>query len=556
MLASVFSKTIRDRWVGWLITYGSLVLLLIMVMAVYREVDLSLYSNLPAVYRSVLGVPETADVASLSIRTLVGTYGALTFASMALAMGAALIAREERKGTLGLLLANPRSRTHVLVSKAAAMVLFATVCALALWGVAIASAAMMDVSIEGMDVGALTLHMLLNTLFYGFLAMAIGAWTGNRGAALGASIGVMVLSFVGVGLLPLVRGAENWVRVLPWHYFTGSEPLLNGLDWGDLGILFAACAVFAAVAVVGVNRRDLKAQSTGVTLLDRLRSNPLTAKVIGRLAGSARVSSIWVKTASEYQVHLVITAVYMFWVQGFMMGPLYAAIPAETRAAAAAAFAAMPKAFLALFGGGGMVSPEGFYQLETFGMMAPIAIMIVSVAIGAGALAGEESKRTMGLLLANPIARSRVVAAKTVTMALFSIAIGLATFAGVAAGALAGDLGMDYGNIAAACALQTLVGLVFGSLALALSAGTGRKQVAIWGAVGAGLALHVYNSLTGFSDVLSGWEWVSPFHFYIGNDPLVNGMDWGNAAVLVAISAVLIAASFVLFQRRDLRQTG
>jgi len=332
--------------------------------------------------------------------------------------------------------------------------------------------------------------------------------------------------------------------------------LLNGIDWGHLGILSAACAVFAVGAVVGVNRRDLKNQSVSVTLLDRLRANPLTEKFIGRLAGSARVSSIWIKTASEYQVHLVITAAYMFTVQGLMMGPLFAAIPEETRAAADAAFGAMPEAMLALFGGGGLGSPEAFYQIETFGMMMPIGIMVVAIAIGAGALAGEESKRTMGLLLANPIKRSRVVRAKTVTMILFAFAVGVVTFAGVALGAVVGDLGMSIGNIAAACLLGTLVGLVFGALALALSAGTGRKKVAIWGAVGAGLAFHVFNSLTEISDALADWAWLSPFHYYIGNDPLNNGMDWGNAAVLVAISVVLIAASFVLFQRRDIRQTG
>ncbi len=556
MLGSVFLKTIRDRWVGWLVTYLSLVVLLLMVMAIYKEVDLSLYSNLPEVYRSMLGLPTDADVASLSIRSLIGTYGAITVASVALAMGSGLVAREERTGTIGLLLANPKSRTHVLVSTTAVMALFTVLMAGALWGASVVSAAMLDVSIEGMEVGALSLHMLVNTLFYGLLALAVSSWTGNRGAALGASVGLLVVSFVAAGALPLLENGADYVKAVPWHYFVGSDPLLNGVSWGDLGVLLAACALFFGLALYGLNRRDLKGQSTGVTLLDRLRSHPLTEKVIGRLAGSARVSSIWVKTASEYQTHLVITAVYMFTVQGLMMGPLYAAIPEETLAAAVAAFAAMPPAFLALFGGGGMGSPEAYYQIETFGMVAPIAIMIVAVAIGAGALAGEEAKRTMGLLLANPITRTRVVAAKTVTMLVYSAIIGAVTFAGVAAGAAVGGLDMSYGNIAAACVLQTLVGLVFGSLALALSAGTGRRKLAIWGAVGAALMLHVYNSVSMIGDTLAGWEWVSPFHFYIGNDPLANGMDWSHAAVLAAISVVLIGAAFVLFPRRDLRQGG
>ncbi len=556
MLSGVFAKTVRDRWLGWTIAFASLVALMLMAMAVYKEIDLSLYTGLPEVYRSLIGVPEEADVASLSINALIGSYGALTVAAMALAMGAGLITGEERKGTLGLLLGNPISRTRVLAEKAAAMALLTATCVLALWGAIVGSAALLDISIKGMDVGALSAHLLVNSLFYGLLALAVGTWTGNRGAALGVSIGTMVLSFIGVGALPLVEGAEDYVKALPWHYFTGNKPLLNGINWGDLSVLAIACAVFAAIAVIGVNRRDLRSQSVGVTLIDRLRSNPMTEKVVGRLAGSARVSGMWIKTASEYQVHLVITSVYMFSVQGLMMGPLFAAIPEETRAAADAAFAAMPKAMLALFGGGGMSSPEAFYQIETFGMMAPIAIMVVSIAIGAGALAGEEERRTLGLLLANPVSRSRVIVEKTWTMLLFSVLVGIVTFLGVAAGVVVGGLDMDLGNVAAACTLQTLVGLLFGAFALALSAGTGRKKLAIWGAVGAALVLHVFNSLTQVGDALKDWAWISPFHYYIGNDPLVNGMDWGNAAVLAALTAVFIGLSFVLFQRRDLRQSG
>jgi len=556
MLANVFTKTIKEHWLGWLIAFFSLVVLLLMAMGVYREMDVSLYSELPDVYRSMIGISESADVASLSINALVGTYGALTIAAMTLAMGAGLIAGEERRGTLGLLLSSPKSRTYVLVSKTAAMVLLTILCVIAIWGAVVASAAVLDISIEGMDVGALSFHMLLNSLFYGFLALAISTWTGNRGAALGVSIGVMVMSFVAVGVLPLIEKAEDYAKAFPWHYFTGSKPLLNGVNWGDIGILSAGCAILAAIALIGVNRRDLKTQSVGITMIDRLRSNPLTEKLIGRLAGSARISSIWAKTASEYQVHFVITAAYMFTVQGLMMGPLYAAIPERTRTAADAAFKVMPEAMLALFGGGGLATPEAFYQIETFGMMMPIGIMVVAIAIGAGALAGEEEKRTIGLLLANPIKRSRVVRAKALTMVLFAFAVGIVTFAGVALGATLGDLGMSIGNIASACLLGTLVGLVFGSLSLALSAGTGRRKIAIWGAVGAGLAFHVFNSLTEISDVLTDWAWLTPFHYYIGNDPLNNGMDWVNAAILAAMSIILITLSVALFQRRDIRQTG
>jgi ABC-2 type transport system permease protein len=342
------------------------------------------------------------------------------------------------------------------------------------------------------------------------------------------------------------------VKAFPWYYFDGADPLLNGIAWGHIGVLLAASALFATAAVIGLNRRDLKAQSVGPGPLERLRSTAIIRNTIGRLGASAHVSSIRAKTASEYQTMLVITALYTFLVQGIMIGPIYGGMSEE----ALTSMSSYPEAMVALFGGGNPATPEGYYQIETFGMMAPIVVMIVTVAIGAGALAGEESRRTMGLLLANPLKRSRVILEKTATMSVFALFVGFVTFAGVALGSAAGGLGLNPGNIAAACVLETLVGLAFGALALALGAATGRKAVAIFVTIAAGVALHLFNGLTVLNGSLSGWAWVTPFHYYLGNDPLNNGMDWSNAAVLAGLSLALIGLSLPLFRRRDLRLGG
>jgi ABC-2 type transport system permease protein len=551
MFASVFLKSIADRWRGWTIAVGSLIAMLVMAMWAYASIDMRLFEEMPAAYLSLIGITKGVDIGALSITVVMGSYGAMVVASMALAMGAASIAGEERKGTLGLLLGNPKSRTHVLASKMAAMVLLSIACVLLLWASVPLTAGLLDVGITGMDVGALGLHLLMNSLFYGFVAAFVGAWTGSRGAAIGASVGLMVAGFFGAGLLPLIEGGEDWVKVFPWHYFDGNNPLYNGINWGDVALLGGATALLAVGALVGVNRRDLKGQSTSVTLFDRLRANPMTKKIADRLGGAARVSSIWFKTASEYQTMLIIVAAYTFLVQGFMLGPFYKAIPAETLAFADL----LPKTMLAFFGGGAMGTPEGFYQIETFGMMGPIVVMILTISIAQGAMAGEESRRTMGLLLANPISRSRVLAEKTFTMLLMGALVGVTTFAGVMTGSVVAGLGMSAANVAATCALMTLVGFVFGALALALGAATGKAKVAMFGSIGLGVLTHVMNSLGEVNADLVGLQKLSPFYYYLGSDPLMTGMNWGNAAVLLGITVVLIAVSFVLFQRRDLRQS-
>jgi ABC-2 type transport system permease protein len=552
MLTSVFAKATRDRWKGVAIGVAALAALLFFGMSVYRDIDLSVYTSLPEVFRTLMDIPADADVGSLAYGAIYGSYGTLTVAALAISMGSASIAGEERKGTIGLLLGNPKSRLSVLVSKAASLVLLLGLGSLALWGAGVGSATILSVESGGMHVGALVLHMCVISIFFGFLAMAIGAWTGSPGMASGVAAGVMFISFVGAGLFPIIEGWENVTKAFPWYYFNGSKPVTNGIDWGHLSVLFAGIAVFAVVAIVGVGRRDLKSQTVGVTLVDRLRGNPLTHKIVDRLAGSTRVSRIWVKTASEHQGLLFATAALMFFMMGILMGPMYALLDD----ALLSFMDEFPEVLLALFGGGDMSTPEGFYQIETFGMMAPIAVMVVTVTIGARALAGEEQHRTMGLLLANPVKRSTVIYQKTITMVLYGLAVGFSIFAGVAIGSLLGGLGMSIGNIAATSFLVTLVGLVFGALGLALSAATGRVNVAVYGTVGVALILYVLNALLPFNDSLVGYAKISPFYYYLTSDPLFGGMHWGHAAVLTVLTVILVALALVFFQRRDLRQTG
>ncbi|NHZ71299.1 MAG: ABC transporter permease subunit, partial [Proteobacteria bacterium] len=223
-LANVFAKTTRDRWKGEAIGSVTLTLLFLFGMAVYRDIDLAVYTNLPELFRSMVNIPKDADVASLAYGAIYSSYGAMTLAGLALAMGGASIAGEERKGTIGLLLANPASRTSLLASKTMSMVFLTGLGALFLLGSGLVVPALLDVTITGVHVGALIFHMFVVSLFFGFLAMAVGAWSGSPGLAWGVSAGVMFISFIAAGLFPLVEGFESLAKAFPWYYFISSQP--------------------------------------------------------------------------------------------------------------------------------------------------------------------------------------------------------------------------------------------------------------------------------------------------------------------------------------------
>jgi ABC-2 type transport system permease protein len=52
-----------------------------------------------------------------------------------------------------------------------------------------------------------------------------------------------------------------------------------------------------------------------------------------------------------------------------------------------------------------------------------------------------------------------------------------------------------------------------------------------------------------------GLEWtrnVSPFHWYLGGDPLINGVQWAGVGLLAGGTAIVLALGTLRFQRRDL----
>lgn len=542
-------RVVRDRWVGLTIAVVSIGVMLVFAMFAYAEVDLSIYTNMPEAIRSVMGIPADADAAGLAYEVMLGTMSALTLGGLAVSYGASAIAGEERNGTIGLLLANPQSRTRVLVAKAVALVALVGAGGLALWGAGELAPLVVGADVGSTHVGAMVLHLAGLALFHGFLALAIGAWTGRRGLASGIPAAVLTLSFFLTGLLPLLEATEGLTGFVPWDWFDGSRPLLNGVAWADLARFGAGVAVLFGVALVGVRRRDLRSRETATSLLDALRSNPMTQSLAERLAGSTRVSSIAAKTAADHQGLLAVVAGTMFGMMGLMMGPMFAAIGDSL-----AALESLPEELLAVVGGAGMSTPEGWYQSETLGLMAPIAVILVATAVAGRAVAGEERDSTMGLLLANPISRTRVLWEKTVVMLGYVAVVAVATAAGIAGGSLLGGLGIDLGNIAAAGVVLVLLGWVFGGLALLLGAATGNARIATSGTAGAALALYVVDAFAALNPDLEGVAVISPFEYYSGSLPLFNGMPWGDAAVLLVLAVVLVGAAFPLFERRDLRQ--
>ena len=82
MLANIFTKTIRDQWKAEAIGAVTVVAMFVLGMAMYRDMDLSVFAEFPSVFRSLIGVSETVDPASLAYGAIYGAYGAIAIIAL------------------------------------------------------------------------------------------------------------------------------------------------------------------------------------------------------------------------------------------------------------------------------------------------------------------------------------------------------------------------------------------------------------------------------------------------------------------------------------------
>jgi ABC-2 type transport system permease protein len=216
-------------------------------------------------------------------------------------------------------------------------------------------------------------------------------------------------------------------------------------------------------------------------------------------------------------------------------------------------FDQMPEAMRALFASNAsdMSSPTGFVQVELLSFMGPMLVLIYAITAGSAAIAGEEDRHTLDLLLANPVSRARIVLEKLVAMVagvlLLAAVLGLALMTG---GPLSG-MHLPAGGVAAAMLHMALLGLVFGALALAIGAGTGHAVASKAVPAVVAVVAYVVNGLASLVSWLEPVQKLSPFYQYAGHDPLHNGVSVAGVGVAVLTVVVLAAVAVWSFARRD-----
>jgi ABC-2 type transport system permease protein len=216
----------------------------------------------------------------------------------------------------------------------------------------------------------------------------------------------------------------------------------------------------------------------------------------------------------------------------------------------------LPESLRALFAGGELdiASPAGYLNSQIYALMAPLLLLIFSIGAGAGAVAGEEERGTLDLLLAHPVRRRDYVIQRSLALAALVALLSIVLLAAVAIGSLAVDLDIGFGKLFAASGSVALLALLFGAAALAAGAIRPGRARAIAVAAGLALASWIFDGLAQAVGALDPWRPLSPYYQALGENPLREGIPWDGWAILAAGTALLVVAAAAGLEHRDVRQ--
>jgi ABC-2 type transport system permease protein len=213
----------------------------------------------------------------------------------------------------------------------------------------------------------------------------------------------------------------------------------------------------------------------------------------------------------------------------------------------------LPKGVSDLLGGADYATITGWFRSEIGAVYGPLLIAGVAITGAAATTAGEEEDRILTLVLAHPVTRSSLVAARAAAVAILVAGIAVSAWIGLLAGVAIGGGGVGTGDLAAFSVHLAFFGFATGALALALGAGTGRRSLTTGVAAGVAVLGWLINGFAPLVGAVAWLKYLSPFYYYAGHDPLTRGVDIADIAVLGVVAVALTALAMVLFARRDLR---
>lgn len=203
--------------------------------------------------------------------------------------------------------------------------------------------------------------------------------------------------------------------------------------------------------------------------------------------------------------------------------------------------------------GAAFLTPEGFIAIYVVAFV-PLYMAVYLVILGLNITAGEEERGTIDLLMSTPIPRWQVIVEKFAALTVITALILTINFVcGVAGLLVTPDLGVSPLRLAEGSLAMLPISMLMAALALILSTVTHSRGLA-GGLTGAIIiASYMTTSLSEVAtEALGPFKPFSFFTYHHSIQIMREGIQWGDFALLTAITLILVGLAIFFFQRRDL----
>ena len=262
----------RGQILGWglaMVVLAALVVPLYDVVVKQQAQFLALLKNYPPQFSAFFGDMTKIATPAGYLSTEFFSLAPLILGVFAVLAGSGLIASDEEKGTLDLVLAHPVSRTGVFLGRLLALIAATVAILLLTW---LGFVVMMPWS--SLHIGAGTMLLPFLSLFavlllFGSLALLLSMLLPSRRLAAMAAGLVLVASYFLTSLARVDASLKPAARLSPLNYFQSGDALL-GLNLGWFAGLLVVAALFAALAAWLFQQRDIRVGGEGGWRLPRV----------------------------------------------------------------------------------------------------------------------------------------------------------------------------------------------------------------------------------------------------------------------------------------------
>lgn len=200
-----------------------------------------------------------------------------------------------------------------------------------------------------------------------------------------------------------------------------------------------------------------------------------------------------------------------------------------------------------------LFSPVGYLSGQIFYLMLPMLLGILAIGLGASLVGREEKEGTIELLLARPISRVKLIAAKAAAGLFIVLIVGLVAGFFTAIMAKIVSLPVAFWNIVLTSLASALLATSFGAVAFMVTMlGKGAKAAAIGVAALIAIAGYILVSLSGNVSWLNTPAKIFAFNYYKPAEILQGQYNWANMLFIVGVILLCGLISWVAFRRRDL----